>query len=94
MMPEEKVRRQVFYSGQVQGVFFRATTEELASDLAVTGFVRNLPDGRVELEVQGDEMEIARLLAAIEDRYRGHITGIQTAKIPPERDERGFEMQR
>ncbi|MCH7945088.1 MAG: acylphosphatase [Armatimonadetes bacterium] len=46
-------RRTVYFSGQVQGVGFRYTTQRIAARYAVTGFVRNLPDGRVELVVEG-----------------------------------------
>ena len=49
-------------SGTVQGVFYRASTQNEAKKMNLTGFVRNLPDGTVELEVQGDSAEIDRLL--------------------------------
>jgi len=45
-------------SGKVQGVFFRASTKETADRLAVTGLVRNEPDGSVYVEVEGDEPTI------------------------------------
>ena len=51
-------RAQVFYSGRVQGVGFRYSAREVACGCEVTGFVRNLPDGRVELVVEGEEAEI------------------------------------
>jgi acylphosphatase len=46
-MPE-KVRARIFVSGRVQGVFFRSHTAEKARELGITGWVRNLNDGRVE----------------------------------------------
>ena len=46
-------QREVYYSGRVQGVGFRYTVRSLASRMAVTGFVKNLPDGRVHLVVEG-----------------------------------------
>jgi len=49
-------------SGTVQGVFYRASTQNEAKKLGLTGFARNLPDGTVELEVQGDSEDIDRLL--------------------------------
>ncbi len=52
--------RHYFVSGQVQGVFYRALTESTARRLGLTGWVRNLPDGRVELVACGEE---TRLLA-------------------------------
>jgi acylphosphatase len=58
-------RREVLYSGRVQGVGFRATARRIAQGYAVTGFVRNLPDRRVELVVEGDAAELDRFLADI-----------------------------
>ena len=46
---------QVFYEGHVQGVGFRFTVRHIAKGFDVTGWVRNLPDGRVELQATGDE---------------------------------------
>jgi len=53
---------QVFYEGRVQGVGFRFTVRHLAKGFDVTGWVRNLPDGRVELQVTGDENEVRTFL--------------------------------
>ena len=50
-----------FISGRVQGVFFRATTREQAILFGLTGWVRNLPDGRVEVMVSGDEEQVDQL---------------------------------
>jgi acylphosphatase len=63
-------RAQVFYSGRVQGVGFRYSAREVACGYEVTGFVRNLPDGRVELVAEGDEEETRAFLAAI---YEGQL---------------------
>jgi len=49
------VRAHVWISGRVQGVFFRAHTKEVAEKLGLTGWVRNLPDGRVEAVFEGEE---------------------------------------
>ena len=53
---------QVFYEGRVQGVGFRFTVRHIAKGFDVTGWVRNLPDGRVELQVSGDEDELRAFL--------------------------------
>lgn len=66
-------RRQIFYSGHVQGVGFRYTTRQIAGKYAVTGFVRNLPDGRAELVAEGIEAELTAFLAAIDERLGSHI---------------------
>ena len=49
----------VFVSGRVQGVCFRMYTQQQASMLGLTGWVRNLPDGRVEVMASGDESQLA-----------------------------------
>ena len=50
-----KLRAHVFVTGKVQGVYFRQSTKRQANSLDVTGWVRNLPDGRVEAIFEGDE---------------------------------------
>jgi acylphosphatase len=50
-----------FVSGKVQGVWFRASTKEQADNLGVTGWVRNLPDGRVEVMAAGERQKLASL---------------------------------
>lgn len=56
---------QVFYDGNVQGVGFRWSVRHLAKGFDVTGWVRNLMDGRVELQVNGEESEVRAFLDAI-----------------------------
>ncbi|MCD8169752.1 MAG: acylphosphatase, partial [Clostridiales bacterium] len=56
------VRKHIIFSGRVQGVGFRYTACYLASSLGLTGWVNNLWDGDVEMEVQGDEASISRLV--------------------------------
>lgn len=90
-----KTRRlRVLFTGGVQGVGFRATTCELARSYDVTGFVRNLPDGRVELEAQGTRGEVAGLLAAVEERFRHNIRQRVENELPVVQDEGGFEIGR
>jgi len=55
-----KVRAHAVYGGRVQGVFFRASTKECADSLGLTGWVRNLPDGRVEAVFEGEEGKVRR----------------------------------
>ncbi len=57
-----KVRAHVFISGRVQGVFFRDNTRQKARQLGVTGWVRNLPDGRVEAVFEGDEDAVKKII--------------------------------
>jgi len=57
--------KHVFYEGRVQGVGFRYTTRRIAREYEVAGWVRNLPDGRVELLVAGEPKEVAGFLEGI-----------------------------
>jgi len=70
MAPE---RRTMVYTGTVQGVGFRYTTCRLAAGFAVTGYVRNLPDGAVELVAEGDGGEVDRFCAAVAAEMGGLI---------------------
>ena len=74
--------RRVLYSGRVQGVGFRYTARRMAQQHAVTGFVRNLDDGRVELVAEGAPSEIDRLLAEILEAMTGYIRDVQVDAIP------------
>jgi acylphosphatase len=64
----------VWYEGRVQGVGFRYTALRIAGRFQVTGFVKNLPDGRVWLVIEGAVDEIERFLAAVAAELERHIT--------------------
>jgi acylphosphatase len=85
---------QVFYSGRVQGVGFRYSVKRIASGYEVVGWVRNLPDGRVELQVDGEKMEAEAFLADIaKSSLRYHIQGIDTHSAEPLVDRTGFVIE-
>jgi acylphosphatase len=85
---------QVFYEGRVQGVGFRYSARRVAAGFDVAGFVRNLPDGRVELVASGDEEEVDGFLAGVrESELAGHIDGEVTADIVKPAGLRGFEIR-
>ena len=65
--PEERRRLQILYSGRVQGVGFRYAVRTLAAGFEVTGAVRNLADGRVELTAEGTRTELDAFREAIHD---------------------------
>ena len=81
-------------SGQVQGVFFRASTRDEARRLGVTGWVRNLPDGTVQAEVQGPAQAVDALLAFCR-QGPGHatVTALRVEDLHPVDDERAFEAR-
>ncbi|OYT41249.1 MAG: acylphosphatase [Candidatus Altiarchaeales archaeon ex4484_43] len=56
------VRAHVYISGRVQGVFFRSNTRNMAEKLGLTGWVRNLPDGRVEAVFEGEESDVKEVI--------------------------------
>jgi acylphosphatase len=75
--------RRVYYSGQVQGVGFRFTARQLARGFDVAGYVRNLPDGRVELVAEGEPAEIDRFLQAVRDEMGYFIRDVMIESCPP-----------
>ena len=87
------VRKHVIYSGRVQGVGFRYTTVTLARRHPVTGYVRNLPDGTVELEVQGEPEAVEALLADVAREFEGYIRDVQVRDVPLREGEDGFEIR-
>ncbi|VAX36321.1 Acylphosphate phosphohydrolase, putative [hydrothermal vent metagenome] len=67
------IQAHIFYSGLVQGVGFRHTVNHLAEALDLTGWVRNLSDGRVEVLVEGTHDQIGQFCHNIEDHFPGYI---------------------
>ena len=78
-------RRTIFFSGRVQGVGFRMTAVHLAADLAVSGTVRNLPDGRVELMVEGETAEIEALVGRLREHFSTLIRTMEYTSGPAAR---------
>ena len=68
-------RRSVFFSGSVQGVGFRYTACRVAQLFDVGGYVRNLPDGRVECVIEGDLIQIDQYVNELARQMRGYISG-------------------
>lgn len=74
-------RRHCFFSGTVQGVGFRAVTHRIALGYPVTGFVRNLPDGRVEMVVEGSSTDIESVLQEIREEMGGYLSQVDTREL-------------
>ncbi len=86
-------RVQIFYSGTVQGVGFRYAVKRLAGGFDVTGTVRNLPDGRVELAAEGPKDELGAFIQAIRASELGHfIRKEEVSWAEPQGGLRGFEI--
>ena len=79
-------RRRVTYEGRVQGVGFRMTARRLASGFALSGFVRNLEDGRVELVAQGEPETLVSYLQAILREFGDMIRDVREDPEPPDAD--------
>ena len=67
-------RRTYLFSGHVQGVGFRYTARHMAHNRPVSGYVRNLPDGRVEMVAEGEENDLDALLEALRRQMEGFIS--------------------
>lgn len=87
-------RLRITYTGRVQGVGFRATASHTAAGYAVSGWVRNEPDGSVLLEVQGSESEVAAFRAALRTRMGAKIQRESDSQVGEVLDEPGFEIRR
>lgn len=77
-----RVARRIVVGGRVQGVGFRYFTQDVALREGVTGWVRNLPDGRVEAHVEGEIEAVTRVEAAIRRGPRG--ARVQTVDVVAE----------
>ena len=85
---------QVFYEGRVQGVGFRYSVRQIAKGFNVTGWVRNLTDGRVELQVNGEPDEVDAFLEGIRQSELGSLIRKESEDAlttPP--DTHGFEIR-
>lgn len=90
------IARQVFYSGRVQGVGFRGAVRRIAAGFEVTGWIKNLDDGRVEMQAMtADTEEMSEFLQAIDESdLAGLIKERELHIIQPLTDVRGFSIAR
>ena len=87
------IRRRVVVTGDVQGVYFRDTCRRVAGSERVTGWVRNLPDGRVEAAFEGTPDAVARLVAwSRQGPPTALVDAIEVFEEEPERLS-GFEIR-
>jgi acylphosphatase len=87
-------RRHVWVSGRVQGVWFRESTRRVADELGLCGWVRNLPDGRVEAVFEGEGAAVARVLEFVRGGpARAQVTGVEVREEPPQALVGAFEVR-
>ncbi len=78
----EKIRRHIIFYGCVQGVGFRWKAKHTASRLGISGWVRNLSDGSVEMEAEGTARDIFDLIEALKDHSWGSVERVESEGIP------------
>lgn len=93
-MPGDIHRVRLYYSGRVQGVGFRYQTRQVATGYAVCGWVRNLPDGRVEVDVEGPVEELEGFCADLESTLAAYIHDKEVQKQLTLQNHMGFTIRR
>ncbi len=89
------IARHLFYEGRVQGVGFRYTVRHLATGFDVSGWIRNLPDGRVEMLAVGFPDEVTEFLEAIRSsELAGFIWNETVENVPVPPGIHGFEISK
>ncbi len=86
-------RREVYYSGRVQGVGFRFSVRRIAVDLDISGFVRNLPDGRVQLVAEGASDQLDLMLGEINRTMQTNIGKAEIVREQATGDFSGFAIR-
>ncbi len=84
------IRKHIIFHGRVQGVGFRYWSCMIATELRLTGWVKNLSDGTVEMEVQGSGMMISRLIHRLHNQRFVEITDMETTSMPVKENEFSF----
>ena len=84
----------ILISGQVQGVGFRWFAEKLASELAVAGYIRNLPEGHVEVLAQADEQTLENFCRELRQGPRfAHVEELSMKAVPVDASLQGFGVR-
>ena len=88
----ERIRKHIIVTGEVQGVGFRYRVSRAAAHYGVTGWVRNLPDGSVEMELEGIREDLDAVLTSAGSSMWVEIGGIESRTIPLQ-NSTGFEIR-
>ncbi len=90
---EDRTRVHVFVMGDVQGLGFRQAIADKATEQGVAGWVKNLPDGRVEAVLEGPRDEVYRVVGLCRAGPKGaKVNGVQVDREPP-RNEKTFKVK-
>lgn len=81
MADQPTLQKLVNFSGRVQGVGFRYTASRIAQRFRVTGYVQNLPDGRVRMMAQGDLREVDAFIGAVRDEMNRYINDMAVQDV-------------
>jgi len=87
-------RRRILYSGNVQGVGFRWSTASALRDLPISGYVKNLPDGRVELVLEGETRDNDEAARRVRQAFASRIRAETAETGPPTGEFEGFGIRR
>lgn len=87
-----QIAKHIIFIGQVQGVGFRFTAFNMANRCQLTGFVRNLPDGAVEMLVQGPAEIVNGCIQDIEESFSGYIREAKITETPSDPKYKDFKI--
>jgi acylphosphatase len=88
-----KKQAHLYYSGQVQGVGFRFTAQEIAVKFGICGWVKNLKDGRVEVVAEAEEGTLKEFLSEIQKVFARYISGTEIGWRVPEKEFSDFRVE-
>ena len=86
------MRRRTNFKGRVQGVGFRWNTVKAVKNFYVTGYVKNLPNGSVELLLEGNSREVLKAEKSVEEKMRGYWTERESEELPGDHHWKEFKI--
>ena len=92
MQQQKMIAREITFAGRVQGVGFRFTARRAASRRQLTGFVRNVPNGTVEMLAQGRPEDIDDCIQDLKEYFAGYIREAKIEEIPPDPKYSDFQI--